>query len=182
MGWIVPELVQDDVFEVSPVSSPPTWGQGYEAELKKASDLSPEDLLEIRTLQGRFATAYLRTVYRSRKTHVLLIRRGRGLAGVLWVVPGRIMRRRYAFVPRDAFAIISCATAVDHRGRGLYPRGIEQIAASGLASRYLIWAHDANFASLRGIRKAGGVMVGQFTRKRWLRGLVARIEYRKYDE
>lgn len=182
MSWIVPELVHNNVFEVSSSRSPPTWDDGYEAELKNASALSSQDLLEIRALQGNFATTYLRIVYRSTKTHLLLIRRGRALAGVLWVVPGRVMRRRYAFVPTDAFAIISCATALDHRGCGLYPRGIAQIAASGLASRYLIWAHDTNSPSLRGIRKAGGVMVGQFTRKRWLRGLVARIEYRKYDE
>lgn len=182
MNWIAAEVVDDQVFEVNAVSSHPSWeGTGYEGELLKYSDLSGGVLQKVRSLQGRLATFYLHTVYGRTGTHILLIWHEKELAGVLWVVPGRVIRKRYAFVAENASAIISCVTSPSHRGRGLYPLGIQQVASSGLANRYFIWAHDSNLASLRGIEKAGGRMIGRFRRTRWLRGVISKVEYRSVD-
>ena len=183
MRYLSPSVVHDYVFEISPASELPVWeGTGCAPELRKVNDLTTLEVNELRVMHGRLAATYLRTIYRSPETYVLLIRKAGNLVGVLWVVPGIVMRRRYPFVRRDVSAIISCVISPSCRGMGLYPRGIAQVAGSGLAQNYLIWAHDSNTASLRGIEKAGGRKVGNFTRKRWLRGLIAKIEYRGLND
>lgn len=183
MGWLMPDVVHDRVYEIESRSSSPSWdASGYRAELRKVSDLKSHELKDIQSLQGRRATMYLRVAYRSLSTHVLLIRLGTEVAAVLWVVPSEAIKRRYSFVQSGTSAIISCVTSSEHRGRGLYPRGIEYVAASGLSERYVIWAHETNHAGIRGIEKAGGTLVGEFTRKRWLRGIIAKVDYRKLNE
>ena len=182
MHWVKPHRTHDTVYSVDSRENAPSWPLPYTSELKRLYALTRDDLTNVRKLQGSFSATYLRLVYRSPHTHVLLIRDGSRVAGILWAVPGRVVRKRYPFVPNNAFAIISCATAVEHRGQGLYPNGIRTLAASGLAAKYFIWAHDTNLPSLRGIEKAGGSVVGHFIRKRWFRGLIAKVEYRKRNE
>lgn len=140
--------------------------------------LSGTDWKGIEALAGRFSTFYLRLFYGSRRTALLLVMEEERVVAVLWVVPGKRIRRRYHFVSQESSAIIACVTHPSCRGLGLYPAGIRAIAASGHSPRYFIWAHKTNAASLKGIMKAGGVKFGEFTRVRWLRGLMTSISFR----
>ena len=71
-----------------------------------------------------------------------------------------------------------CITVDEHRGRGIYPCGLVQLArqlrADGKSALYLFVEQD-NLASLRSVRKAGFIpvatcsvwYVGRFCRRRW---------------
>lgn len=140
--------------------------------------LSAEDWKGVEGLTGRISARYLRWSYRHRFTALLLIMSEGCVVGVLWVIPSAAIRRRYPFVREGCGAIIACVTHPSFRGLGLYSAGIRAIAASGHSHEYFIWAHKDNVASLKGMLKAGGLKVGEFTRVRWFRGLITWISFR----
>lgn len=131
---------------------------------------------DVATLQGNRALLYLRARYGRSGTSIAMGFNGKELVAILWVVPSAVIRGAYSFV-KEGSAIIACVTAADFRGRGIYIEGIRYIAMSGHSDRYYIWAHLENLPSLKGIRRAGGELVGSFTRVRWF-GAFSRVTFR----
>lgn len=168
------ERFEDDVYIV-PAGSHDGARQDVFSRLVLQEEMTAEDWYQVRDLQGGFATQYLRLRYGDSNTRLMLISEHGCLLSILWVVPANRIRSKYHFVESGTYAIISCITRQDARGRALYPHGIRRIAASGIASRYYIWAHKDNVASVRGIEKTGGIKVGSFVRERWFRGLFSSI-------
>lgn len=174
------QVSEDCIYRIDGIDgmSPLRHIERFHLRLIPMDRLAKADWKGIEALAGQFSTSYLRWFYGSRRTVLLLIAEEQRVVAVLWVVPGEKIRRRYHFVTPESSAIIACVTHPSCRGLGLYPAGIRTIAVSGHSPRYFIWAHKANTASLRGIMKAGGVKFGEFTRVRWLRGLMTSISFR----
>ena len=174
------EVAEDAVYRVEGSAPSPSVvvPEGFSMRLVPIDRLTGPDWSGITSLSGRFSARYLRWRYRGRRTEVLLVERSMRAVAVLWVVPSELIQRRYPFVDAGSSAIIACVTDPSCRGRGLYPAGVRAIAASGHSAAYFIWAHKTNEASLRGIVKAGGVPIGEFTRVRWFRGLISSTAFR----
>lgn len=131
------------------------------SRLVRLHDLKLRDWYRIQAIQGLLSFSYLHIAYAHPRVSLMLIEVDGALASVLWVVPAEAIRRNYPFV-KSGSAIISCVTSSAFRGKGLYPYGIGQIARSEHSGEYYIWARTDNAASLRGIVKAGGVLIGEF--------------------
>lgn len=174
------QVAEDAVYRVdgSGRAPPIVVPEGFSMRLVPLERLTGSDWSGIRALAGRFSTCYLRWRYRGRRTKLMLVERSGRAVAVLWVVPSELIQRRYPFVENGGSAIIACVTDPSCRGRGLYPAGVQAIAASGHSPAYFIWAHKTNEASLRGIVKAGGVPFGEFTRVRWFRGVISSTSFR----
>ncbi len=174
------QVTEDCIYRIDGVDgvSFPHSIDRFQLRLVFMDRLAKSDWKGVEALAGRFSTSYLRCFYRSRRTALMLAFEEDRVVAVLWVVPGEKIRQRYPFVSQESSAIIACVTHSSCRGLGLYPAGMRAIAASGHSSKYFIWAHKTNEASLKGIMKAGGVKFGEFTRVRWLRGLITSISFR----
>lgn len=170
------ERVEDDVYVID-AKTGKNRTSDVEHRLARLAHLTQDDWMRIHALQGATATRYLKLRYGSPETHLMLLSDSTGLLSLLWVVPSHRIRNKYSFVALNSFAIISCVTKTSARGRGLYPSGIRFIAASGLSDAYYIWAHKNNVASLKGIEKAGGRLIGSFVRERWLKGLYVKLRF-----
>lgn len=171
------DRVEDDVYIVD-ARLGIDHNASVEHRLARLADLTIDDWTSIRELQGKSASRYLKLRYGAPETRLMLLSDFTGLLALLWVVPGHRIRGKYSFVALKSFAIISCVTRPTARGRGLYPSGIRFIAASGLSDAYYIWAHKSNVASLKGIEKAGGRLIGSFVRERWLKGLYVKLRFK----
>ncbi len=149
-----------------------------DTKLLQLSEVTAKQWRQLQELQGRFAVLYLKWRYGSSDTHILLaFIRGR-LAHVGWVVPARKIRPRYPFVTKNSYSIISCLTARRFRGLGIFPAQLRKIIDSAILSdQYWIWARSDNLSSIKGIRRAKGVQVGEFVQRKWLWGCMSHIEY-----
>jgi hypothetical protein len=165
------------VYRVNSRSERKAFIDGVEFKLLKIEDVTVELWEKVKAAQGVASVNYLKLMYGRYGTSILLVFVNSGLAAILWIVPGHIIKAKYNFVSCDDMAIISCVTSPEYRGKGLYPRGIDFIASSGLSDVYVIWASEANGASLSGIVKAGGVLIGKFIRRKWLFGFISRVYY-----
>lgn len=149
-----------------------------DTKLLQLSEVTAKQWRRLQDLQGRLAALYLKWQYGSPDTHILLaFTRGR-LAHVEWVVPARKIRPRYPFVTENSYSIISCLTARRFRGLRVFPAQLRKIIDSAIPSdQYWIWTASGNLSSIKGIRKAEGVKVGEFVQRKWLWGCVSRTEY-----
>lgn len=149
-----------------------------DTELLQMNNLTPLQWKELKQLQGRFRVLYLKLRYGSPNTYILLAYVEKVLAHVEWIVPAEKIVRRYNFVTDNSYSIIACLTSGSSRGLGIYPSQIQKVAESDIpAKMFWIWASAANVQSLKGIRKAGGVKVGEFIRGKLPKGCFSRIKY-----
>ena len=147
-------------------------------KLLRLNELTTEHWRLLRGLQGRFAVLYLKWRYGSPQTYILLAYIGKTLAHVEWIVPACKIKARYPFVTDGSYSVISCLTSMEYRGWGIYPSQIQQVIRSEIPSHtYWMWANSNNMGSLRGIRKAGGVKVGEFVQKKRLWGCMSHVKY-----
>lgn len=132
----------------------------------------------LKQFQGKFTAVYLRFRYGGPDTHVLLAFIEGKLVHVQWIVPAYKLKRRYRFVPDNSHSIISCLTRHDLRGLGIFPSQIQRVVESDIPAKlFWIWSASTNAPSLKGIRKAGGIKVGEFVHKKWFWGCVSHIKY-----
>lgn len=147
-------------------------------KLLHLNELTPKHWRQLKELQGRFAALYLRWRYGSPDTYILFAYVEETLAHIEWIVPSGKIRGRYPFVTEDSYAIISCLTLPRFRGLGIYSSQVQKVVESDIPARmFWIWTASTNMPSLKGIRKAGGVKVGEFVQKRWFWGCMSHIEY-----
>ena len=140
--------------------------------------LSKSERREVKELQGKAAFAYLKYRYGSPNTYILLAYVEGTLAHVAWIVPASKIRGRYTFVTEKSYSIISCLTSQGLRGLGIYPSQIQKVVKSDIpAKMFWVWAASTNTASLKGIRKAGGIKVREFIQEKWFWGCISHIEY-----
>ena len=140
--------------------------------------LKHSQLRELSELQGKAAVSYLKFRYGSLNTYILLAYVGKTLAHVEWIVPASKIRFRYNFVTNDSYSIISCLTSQSFRGLGIYPSQIQKVVESDIPARmFWIWTASTNIPSLKGIRKAGGVKVGEFVQKKRFWGCISHVKY-----
>jgi len=143
-------------------------------EMKK---VTAQQWNELRKLQSYFSVSYLKWRYGSHDTYILLAYVDKDLVHVEWVVPAYKLKTRYPFLSANSYSVISCLTLKDFRGLGIYPSQIQKVMASNIgANQFYMWAASDNIASLTGIRKAGGIKVGEFVRRKWFWGLISQIE------
>lgn len=149
-----------------------------DTKLLKWVEVTTEQWRQIKRLQGRFTTLYLKWRYGSLDTYILLAFFDQILAYIEWIVPARKIKSRYCFVSEDSYSIISCLTEPRFRRLGIYTSQIQKVADSDIpAKTFWIWSASTNIPSLKGISNAGGVKVGEFVQKKWLWGMVCRIRY-----
>lgn len=149
-----------------------------ETKLLRLDEVRAEQWRQLVQLQGRFVVSYLRFRYGAADTRLLLAFVGGKFAHVQWIVPAYKLKSRYYFIPDDSYSIISCMTAETFRGLSICPSQIQKVTTSEISTEsFLIWAESTNVPSLRGIRKAGGIKVGEFIKKKWLWGCICCIEY-----
>ncbi len=147
-------------------------------QIKQLCELSSNDWQSVRTLQSRGAILYLKLKYGSADTYILLSHSNNTPVHVQWLVPARKMKRRYPFLPPDAYAIISVVTAPNFRGNNIYPSQIQIVASSFLPTNdFWIWAASDNLPSIKGIIKAGAIKVAELIQTKWLFGIFSRILY-----
>ncbi|MHC4075144.1 MAG: hypothetical protein ACYSRZ_01850 [Planctomycetota bacterium] len=142
------------------------------------NELTDEYWKQLTQFQGRFAVSYLKWRYGSSETYILLAYLNETLVHVEWIVPPGKIKGRYPFVTEDSYSIISCSTSTGFRGLGIYPSQIQGVVNSDIpAKMFWIWTSSTNIASLKGIRKAGGVKVAEYVRTKWPWGRIFHIEY-----
>ncbi len=170
------------VYEIFTFSEEPTQRLEPKIEvdtkLLRLRDVTAQQWSQLRQLQGRFTTSYLKWRYGSPKTYILLAFAEGELAHVEWVVPAQKIRSRYLFVTEDSYLIISCLTSPRFRGLGIYPAQLRKVVQSDIQAQ-IYWGLSAcgNTPSLKGIHKAGGVKTGEFAQKRWLCGCLRSTKY-----
>jgi hypothetical protein len=139
--------------------------------------LTNKDWKQIKKLQGRLGTIYLKWKYGSPETMILLGFVEGKLAHIQWIVPAEKIKARYPFVTEGSYSIISCLTSQRFRGLGIYPSQIQKVVESDVPAKiFWIWTPSTNAPSLKGIRKAGGIKVAEIIQKRWFWGCVSHIE------
>ncbi len=149
-----------------------------DTKLLRLDKVAPPQWKQIKQFYGQIVASYLKWRYGSPGTHVLMAYADEKLVYVEWVVPASKIRSRYPFVSNGSYSIISCLTSQDFRGLGIYPSQIQKVVASDIsAKRFWIWSAVTNTASLCGIRKAGGVKVGEFVQRKWFWGCLSRAKY-----
>lgn len=133
---------------------------------------------QLRRLQGQLVTWYLRRRYGGPDTRILLASTDGEPVHVEWIVPAHELERRYPFVSADSYSLISCLTHPSFRGLGIFPSQIQKVAELHMAKGdFFIWAPSSNKASLKAIRKAFGIKVGEFYQTKLLWGLISFVEY-----
>lgn len=155
-----------------------------ESKFLRISELTWKHWRALVKFQGFLTVLYLSLRYGSRDTFVSLAFIGDTLVYVQWLVPTKKIQKRYPFVSKDSYAIISCLTSEEFRGKRIYPSQIQEAVRLDTQSKeFWIWADSENMPSLRGIRKAGGMKVGKIVQKRWLWGIISRVRfYQESDE
>ena len=147
-------------------------------KLLRMADITTEQWQKVRQIQNSLGVLYLKWRYGSSRTYVLLAYCGKKLVHIEWLVPAEKIKSRYPFVSRDSYAVISCVTVEDFRGQGVYPSQLQKVVESDIyASKFWIWTATDNTPSLKGIRKVGGIKVGEFIQKKWFCGLISQIKY-----
>ena len=81
---------------------------------------------------------------------------------------GRVIHRskvigrclKFPFLPKGSYEIGPCLTEEDFRGMGIYPSVLTHICSVFQSDLYMIIRED-NFSSIRGVKKAGFVKVGE---------------------
>ncbi|KMQ51552.1 hypothetical protein CHISP_1560 [Chitinispirillum alkaliphilum] len=133
---------------------------------------------KVAAIQGRKSVLYLRYRYGRTNAFVLTAFHGEKLAHVQWIVPQKQISKRYPFVDPKCYSIISCVTAPEYRGKGIYPAQLKKVIGSGISQNgYYIWAESMNKASLHGIVKAGGTSIGRFLHKKFMGGLISKVYF-----
>ena len=69
-----------------------------------------------------------------------------------------VLRKNYKFpfMKKSDLEIGPCYTCKEYRGKGIYPRVLKKIVASGLeGSRFFMIVEESNLSSIKGIKKAG---------------------------
>lgn len=138
-------------------------------------EVTVRDWRQLRKLQGRLAVSYLKWRYGSHDTRILLAYVKGELAHVEWIVPAKKIRRRYHFITKNSYLIISCLTSSNFRGQRIYPAQLQYVLRSDIPTE-VYWglaAHD-NIPSLKGIERAGGINAGEFVQRRWFWGLITK--------
>lgn len=149
-----------------------------DTKLVQMNQLTPLQWRELKQLQGQFGGTYLRFRYGSPYTYILLAYVEKTLAHIEWIVPAGKIRARYPFVTEGSYSIISCLTARNFQGLRIYSSQLQHITKMGISNNeYWIWADEENLASLKGIKRAGAVEVGSFLQRKWLWGLISKIDY-----
>lgn len=171
--------IKHEVFTLSKnLSDKVTAKVELNTKLLHLNELTPKHWRQLKELQGRFAALYLKWRYGSPETCILLAYIDKTLVHIEWMVPAGKIRRRYPFVTEDSYSIISCLTSENFRGLGIYSSQIQKVVESDIpAKMYWMWGTSTNVPSLKGIRKAGGVKVGEFVQKKWFWGCISRVEY-----
>jgi len=147
-------------------------------KLLRLGEVTGEQWQQLRQLQGRFATFYLRFRYGAPDTRILLAFADAELAHVGWIVPAYKLQARYPFVSDGSYSIISCLTTGRLRGLRIYPSQIQKVVQSDVsAKRFWIWTESTNTPSLKGIGKAGGIKVGEFIQTKWFWGCTSHVRY-----
>jgi hypothetical protein len=158
-----------------------------ETKLLRLSEVTAQQWKQLRHLQGRTGTLYIRWCiailyirwrYGSPDTYILLAYVQGKLAHVGWVVPAKKIKKRYSFVADGSYFIIASFTPVDFRGLRIYPSQLRRIVESDIESETywgLVACH--NIASLKGVRRAGGIKAGEFIHEKWLHGVISRGKY-----
>ena len=133
-------------------------------------------------LMSHRAAHYLRWCYGSKETRLLLCSDGAELVHVEWIVPWHRIQRNYPFIPDGAYAVISCLTGRDFRGRGIFPSQLQRLAQlEQFGGGIWIWTNESNASSRRAIQKAGGMRVGRLERQSWFGGLKKKVSYYPED-
>ena len=146
--------------------------------LSQMNGLTNRQWQQLKRLQGRLAVSYLKLRYGSANTYILLGYVERILVHVQWIVPGRKIKSRYNFVTADSYSIISCLTLQGFRDLGIYSSQVQKVIESNIPTKmFWIWTASTNIPSLKGIRKASGVKVGEFVQEKWFWGCISNIEY-----
>jgi hypothetical protein len=149
-----------------------------DTRLYRLSEITNRQWKQLRDLQGQLVVIYLRSRYGTPETYLLLTFIEEKLAHIEWIVPAYKLKYRYPFVSNNSYSIISCLTARDFRGLGIYPSQIQRVVNSNIsANKYWIWTELDNLPSLRGINKAGGIKVGEFVQTKWIWGLFSKVRY-----
>lgn len=147
--------------------------------IERVNGLRYKTWTEIYRVLGAFATIYLHLRYSRSDARILIARRDGAIAHLQWIVPESHIGKRYSFVSPGGWAVISCLTAEDCRGMGIYPAMLQLVVKSGISKTYLIWADNRNVASIRGIERAGGHFIGSFIQRKRLKGLVSKVIFEK---
>ena len=168
---IVFTLPRDTVTVVSPMVK-------LDTRILPIKVLTNKDWKQIKELQGRLGTIYLKWKYGSPETYVLLAYVDKALAHIEWIVPANKIRVRYPFVTEGSYSVISCLTLPRFRGLGIYPSQIQKVVESDIpAKMFWIWTPSTNTPSLKGICKAGGIKVAELVQEKWFWGCKSCIAY-----
>jgi len=132
---------------------------------------------KVNQLQGKWAATYLKLRYGSPETFVLLAWIGDQLVHIEWIVPARVMKSRYPFLPKKSWAIISCFTTPEFRGNHIYPSQLQKVVNSNIKGTFFIWVSEKNSASIKGIRRAGAKQAGRLLQIKYVIGLFSKIRY-----
>ncbi|MDR3047373.1 MAG: GNAT family N-acetyltransferase [Bacteroidales bacterium] len=75
----------------------------------------------------------------------------------------------FTFMPKNSYTIIACSTQLQYRGRGLYASLLQYIVSENRNNNtpFYIFASSDNHASIKGIEKAGGCLIGYGKRTRF---------------
>lgn len=168
---IVFTLPRDTVTVVSPMVK-------LDTRILPIKVLTNKDWKQIKELQGRRETIYLKWRYGSTDTYILLAYIDDKICHIEWLVPSYRIKKRYPFVIKGSYALVSGLTPEKYRGLGIFPSQLRNIGESDIpAEIWWVWAKSTNIPSLKGIRKAGGIKVGELVQKKWFWGCVSHVEY-----
>lgn len=153
------------------------------SEIIPVNRISSGQWKDIKKLQGSLSVTYLRWKYSSSETKVLLAYTNENLAYIHWIVPDSKISKRYPFINKNSYAIISCLTANDYRGLSIYPSQLQKtLSHENFNKLFWIWCTRENIASKKGIIKAGAKHKGVFIQTKFLFGILNSIKYNFCDD
>lgn len=80
---------------------------------------------------------------------------------------------KFNFLKKNEYEIGPCYTSESFRGKGIYPFVLNQIISDNPNANYYMFIDEKNFSSIRGVEKAGFMLIGQI--KRCSKGIWKRI-------
>ena len=153
-----------------------------DTRIKKLDCFCSEDWRRIKNLQGHLVVSYLKYRYGSPETYVLCSYADDELVYIEWLVPAKKMKRRYSFIDKNCYAVISCLTSSKYRGMNIYPSQLQEVVKSEIpAEKYYIWAEQDNFASIRGIQKTGAKKIANVVQQKYCFGFFSKLECREIN-
>jgi len=147
-------------------------------ELCKVQEISKDARRQIAQLQSYLYYTYLRLRYGSAETFLGLAWHNKKLVHVCWVMPARICKTRYGFIPEGRYVIGPGTTSPDYRGQSICPYVLQQIVKClPKCQEFWLFANEDNLASLKAVKKAGGKKIGAFVHIRLLWGFFSHQKY-----